>query len=98
MRTDRAPSFTPFNVTVDRPFTCPVSVAHDLQQENGGRLLFQSQGSIQMVRSRFSTEAECVAGPPLWRGRRDTPDGEAIRGGVHGAASRACEKIRMKDF
>ena len=30
MRTDRAPSFTPFNVTVDSTSTCPVYVAHDL--------------------------------------------------------------------
>ena len=36
-------------------------------------------------------------GPPLWRGRRGTPDGEAIRGGVHGAASRVAERIMRKD-
>ena len=36
-------------------------------------------------------------GLPLWRGRRGTPDGEAIRGGVHGAASRASERIMRKD-
>ena len=50
-----------------------------------------------MVGSRFLTEAEYAAGPPLRRGRRGMPDGEAIRGGVRSSASRAAERIMRKD-
>jgi len=63
MLTDRAPSFTPFNVTVDSQFTCPVYVAYDLS----GSSFRVCQPRADMV-SRAVGLGATIGGTSAWVG------------------------------
>lgn len=56
------------------------------------RLGGTSESSRKLVRTGVS-QAECAAGPPLWGGRLGAADGEAVRDGIHAAASWAAEGL-----
>ena len=67
------------------------------EEEKGTGYFSRVKGRFNWSEVIFCQKLSVQRGRLFWRGRRGTPDGEAIRGGVHAAASRASERIMRKD-